>query len=458
MKGRGPWMRAGVVLLLAAVLAGCAAGYSRTMGKSLGRVERRDWEGALSKLDKPLGDTNMLLYRLEKGLILHYAGDYTGSNGQFEKAEKLIDRHYTRSISREVAALLTNDAIRAYSGEEFERVLIHYYRALNYHYLGDHQGALVECRKANLRLSDFAEAAEYELSYENDAFLQYLTGLLYEAGGEVNDAYISYRDAVKGYAAYEDAFGLPPPPTLAADLRRATAELGFEPEWVELRERWSLDPEASGDPPLGPGTVTVFAETGFVGRKGQSEINVPITKGGKLKEVWTISDRAVRQYHYGYRGKVEYWLRLALPVYEPAPSQVSGVRLRAGDAEARGWLVEDLDAIAGRTLRDKEDVILRRTVARAVAKWLAKEAAEEESEVLGALLNLFGVGTEAADTRSWLALPRTIWMARIRMPPGTREVVLEFINAQGGVVDRHEFTGVEAGGGHPVFLSWRSFR
>ncbi len=458
MKGRGSWMRAGVVLLLAAVAAGCAAGYSGAMGKSLASMQSRDWEGALRKLDKPVGDTNMLLYRLEKGLILHYAGDYTGSNGQFEQAEKLIDRHYTRSISREVAALLTNDAIRAYSGEEFERVLIHYYRALNYHYLGDHQGALVECRKANLRLSDFAEAAEYELSYANDAFLQYLTGLFYEAGGEVNDAYISYRDAVKGYAAYEDAFGLAPPPPLAADLRRATGELGFEPEWTELRDRWKLDPEASGAPPLAPRTVTVFAEAGFVGRKGQSEINVPILEEGSLKKVWTLSDQAVRHYHYGYEGKVEYWLRVALPVYEQAPSDVSGVRLRAGDAEARGWLVQDLDAIAGRTLRDKEDVILRRTVARALAKWLAKEAAEEESEVLGALINLFGVGTEAADTRSWLSLPRTIWMARIQMPPGTQEVALEFINAQGGVVDRHEFTGVQVSGGHPVFLSWRSFR
>lgn len=457
MKGRGAWMSAGVVLLLAAFAAGCAAGYSRAMGKSLGRVQQRDWEGALRKLDKPSGDTNMLLYRLEKGLILHYAGDYTGSNGQFEKAEKLIDRHYTRSISRELAALLTNDAIRAYSGEEFERVLIHYYRALNYHFLGDHQGALVECRKANLRLSDFAEAAEYELSYANDAFMQYLTGLFYEAGGEVNDAYISYRDAVKGYAAYGDAFGLAPPPPLAADLRRATGALGFEPEWTELQQRWGLDPEASGAPPLGPGTVTVFAEAGFVGRKGQNEINVPILEKGSVKEVWTISDRAVRHYHSGWEGEVEYWLRVALPVFEPAPSEISGVRVRAGDAEAGGWLVQDLDAIAGRTLRDKEDVILRRTVARAAAKWLATEAAEEESEVLGVLMNLFGAGTEAADTRSWLSLPRTIWMARLRMPPGTREVVLEFINAQGGVVDRHEFTGVEAGGGHPVFLSWRSF-
>ena len=151
-----------------------------------------------------------------------------------------------------MAALLTNDAIRAYSGEEFERVLIHYYRALNYHYLGDHQGALVECRKANLRLSDFAEAAEYELSYANDAFMQYLTGLLYEAGGEVNDAYISYRDAVKGYAAYEDAFGMRPrrpwPPTCAAPPR----------SWVSSRSGRSFRsagasiPKPPGRRPWGP--------------------------------------------------------------------------------------------------------------------------------------------------------------------------------------------------------------
>ena len=424
-------------------------------------MERRDWEGALRKLDKPLGDTNMLLYRLEKGLILHYAGNYTGSNGQFEKAEKLIDRHYTRSISREVAALLTNDAIRAYSGEEFERVLIHYYRALNYHYLGDHQGALVECRKANLRLSDFAEAAEYELSYANDAFMQYLTGLFYEAGDEVNDAYISYRDAAKGYAAYEDAFGLAPaaapwPPTCAAP----PAELGFEPEWDGAAGALEASiPEASGAPPPGPGTVTVFAEAGFVGRKGQNEINVPITGGA------AISRRSGRSPTgpsgttiTGTRARWSTGCAWPCPCTSRPPARSAGVRLRAGDVEARGWLVQDLDAIAGRTLRDKEDVILRRTVARAVAKWLATEAAEEESEVLGALINLFGVGTEAADTRSWLSLPRTIWMARIRMPPGTQEVVLEFINAQGGVVDRHEFTGVQAGGEHPVFLSWRSFR
>ena len=42
-----------VTLLVAVSLAGCAAGYARYMGKSLSRMQNRDWAGALEKLEKP---------------------------------------------------------------------------------------------------------------------------------------------------------------------------------------------------------------------------------------------------------------------------------------------------------------------------------------------------------------------------------------------------------------------
>jgi hypothetical protein len=84
------------------------------------------------------------------------------------------------------------------------------------------------------------------------------------------------------------------------------------------------------------------------------------------------------------------------------------------------------------------------------------KAAEEENDVLGFLVNLFGAGTEAADTRSWTSLPGAIWMARIQPPPGTSEVVLEFLDAGGRVVDTHLFTDIATD--RPVFLNWRSFQ
>ena len=102
--------------------------------------------------------------------------------------------------------------------------------------------------------------------------------------------------------------------------------------------------------------------------------------------------------------------------------------------------------------------MLLRTVARALAKYLAVKKIEEESSVLGTLFNLLGSSVEAADTRGWLSLPKTIWMMRLWLPPGTVDLDLEFLNAGGGVVDSHRFEGVELQGSRPVVLSHRSFQ
>ena len=446
-----------LAICLAALLeTGCGAAYSGFMKSPLKRLERGDYDGALDKLQKPAGDTDMLLYRLERGLILHYQGKYEASDRQFEKAERLIDKHFTRSVVREVGAFLTNDAVRAYSGEEYERALIHYYRALNSLYLGDTENALVECRKANLRLRDFAAEAEYELTYRNDAFLQYLTGLLYEAEGEWNDAYISYKDALKGYGAYRETFGMKTPTALQRDITELAMTLGYEEDVEEYSERFHLQPD---DLPRPQGVeVIVFAESGFIARKRQREISMPILEEDD-GPVWKVSEKAVRRYHHprARYHKVDYWLRVALPEYEPVRSQVAGVRISGAGSRVQGVLMEDLDAIAIESFAEKEGTVLLRTVARALAKYLAVKKIEEESSVLGSIFNLLGSSVEAADTRGWLSLPKTIWMVRLWLPPGTVDLDLEFLNAGGRVVDSHRFEGVELQGSRPVVLSHRSF-
>ena len=64
-------------------------------------------------------------------------------------------------------------------------------------------------------------------------------------------------------------------------------------------------------------------------------------------------------------------------------------------------------------------------MARAVAKYLGYrqvsggDDASEVRKTLGSLVNIFGVATERADTRSWLTLPNNIFFARKYLPPGT---------------------------------------
>ena len=457
---RNSTIRYGVTLCL--ILTGCAAGYSGFMAGSLNSLGNRDYARALERLEEPKGKTNRLLYQLERGLILHYQGEYESSNQEFEAAERLIDQLYARSVSREIASLVTNDAIRPYSGEEFERSLIHFYRAMNYEYLGQRQEALVECRKANLRLEDYAAAADYELSYKNDAFLQYMAGLFFEAEGELNDAYISYKDAEQGYRAYQEAFGIRVPTMVISDLIRLAAKMGYTEDVTEYLDRYgrhSLDLE-----PRSGGEVVVFVETGFVPRKRQQEINIPILEQDNTGDVWGLSDRMVHRHRQlGYKSRrrynrVEYWLKLAMPYYEKISTKIGNVRLRGNGQVAQGVLVEDLNAIALRSLQEKQDVILLRTIARGIAKYVLSEKAEKENKILGFLVNMLGVSTEAADTRGWLSLPAKIQVARFSQPPGTVDLVVEFLSGRGQVVETAHFPQITVEEGKAVFLSYRSYK
>ena len=448
----------GVMAVLA--LMGCAAAYSVMMRDSLSHLKNQDFGRALSKIEKPSGSTNRLLYHLERGLILHYQGDYPASNREFEAAEYTIDKLYTRSVSRGVASLLTNDAIIPYTGEEFERVLIHYYRALNYNHMGDLEAAMVECRKANLRLADYAAEAEYELSYKNDAFVQYMTGLFFEAAGEWNDAYVSYKDAEKGYRAYAADLGTRTPQVLRGDLIRAANALGFDDDVGRYMGVYDIDADQVASS-LG-NTIVVFIETGLIAEKRQHTIDLPILESDRGVDRYTVSRRAARRYHYPrwHYARVDYWLKVALPEYRVRPSSVRTARVRGSNGEQiyPAVLMEDLDAIAMKSFSEKEGAILTRTVARAMLKYAATEKAEDENEFLGFLVNMFGVSTEAADTRSWLSLPSKIYMARVDRSAGTDSLVVELLNGNGNVVESGPLPRIQVEPDRPVVVSYRSFK
>ena len=155
-------------------------------------------------------------------------------------------------------------------------------------------------------------------------------------------------------------------------------------------------------------------------------------------------------------------------------TEVAGVRLRIGEQSAMATKAEDLDAIAQRTFAQKFDTILLRTIARNLAKYMASKSIEKAfeaddddenawakdslGELLGGLFNLFGAATEAADTRSWLSLPRDIRIARLPVAVGTAAPGLEFIDERGRVLAVEILPKVEVAAGEKVFINFRTFR
>lgn len=444
-------------LLLCVVLSGCAT-YTHNAVTFRSSLAGGHYETALQTLGNARKGPARLLYLMENGLISHYRGEYHASNRFFESAERLSDRLFTRSLSREVASLITNDQVRAYRGEEFELAFINYYRALNYWYLNEPEEALVECRKANLKLERYAAQADYDATYRNDAFIHYITGLIYEATGELNDAYVSYRNALDAYETYHAAFGLAAPEALGRDLRRVETALDFVDNPGEAVA--TRDSHSAGD-----GELIVFSEVGFVPHKVEEEISLPIYEGddfsGKKDRLERVSRKiAYRHFkpHYAGKSKVEYWLRVALPAYEDVVPRTQTIRVSAAGRQTTTALAEDLSSIAWQTFQDKQPTILARTVARGLIKYSASVKAKEKSKVLGFIVNLFSAAIETADTRSWVSLPHNVQIGRLTLPAGTHTLTLESLDDRGRVIETGTISDIDIRPGTRTFVNYRTYK
>lgn len=176
------------------------------------------------------GDKASVLYNLDMGLLYHYAGESDSSINYLLAAEKEIEDLYTKSISQQVMSFVVNDNILSYEGEDFEKALINVFLALNYAEKGMTDDALVEARKVDLKLREYARQYDEKNKYQEDAFIRYIAGALYETGGEINDAFISYKKSYEAYQTYSKEYGTSAPSFLLDDLVRTATLMSFDDE------------------------------------------------------------------------------------------------------------------------------------------------------------------------------------------------------------------------------------
>ncbi|MCD4690441.1 hypothetical protein K8S17_03175 [bacterium] len=190
------------VCLAVLVLSGCAPHVTQ-LCRPLELSYAGDLEAAVSAIDETAlagSERNRFLYYTQRGHLLHLAGDWTASNVEFERAARVAAELEPVSLTGTVSDYTINENVKAYTGEDFERAYVHYYMVLNYLMLGDREGALVECRRIDevLRALD-ARYEEGTRRYQDDGFIRYVSGLIYEAEGKTDDARIDYELAVRAY-------------------------------------------------------------------------------------------------------------------------------------------------------------------------------------------------------------------------------------------------------------------
>lgn len=356
------------------------------------------------------GDKATVLYKLDLGLLYHYAGQTDSSTQWLFAAEREMDELYTKSVSLQAASFLLNDNILPYEGEDFEKVLVNVFLALNYAARGEPDEALVEARKVDGKLRQLSKAYEEKNVYREDAFIRYLMGALYESRGEINDAFISYRKAYDTYEVYQREYATAAPSFLLDDLVRTGTMLGFADEAEQYRKLGGkrFDPRSSGQ---GSILAIVYSGKGPVKEEYRPSVSVADDRG------------------------ILHTFQIALPRF--VPRAVAGRKYDVTVSGPEGaWparsteVAEDVTAIAAKSLADRIAMVYLKSGGRAVLKFLASEAAKNEIRkktndegvlnFLGSLAVDLAVGaTERADLRTWRTLPAQFQILRMMVPPGT---------------------------------------
>ncbi|MEK6560694.1 MAG: hypothetical protein AABZ07_03080 [Nitrospirota bacterium] len=434
------------LLLLLLLLSSCAPSvqhYTR-IDRYLYQEQYTEADNVLEKSRNNYGLRNELLYYLDRAMVLHLAGRYAESNAFLDKAESRMEDLYTKSITSEAGAMLTNDNLLPYEGEDFEKVMVNVIGALNYVYMHQWDDALVEARKIDHKLNVFNDKYEKKNVYKEDAFARYLTGLLYEAKKEYNDAFIAYRKSYDTYQDYRHDYGTPLPPPLPKDLLRLTDSLNLDEEYNFYRNTFSDISWLSQKEIIGQGEIIFISLDGHSPIKADYFIDAPIPDS---------------------RGGI-YHLRIALPKFVPQPNNLEYIDVKLIDEKGivssqEMFLAEDISAIAVKNLEDRIGRITARAIARATTKYLAaleirkKVKGDPFADMLVKLgTNIYTIASEQSDKRSWQTLPAKIRMARVAAPPGSYTLVAEYYAANHRLLMKKSYP-VTLMAGEKAFLSNR---
>ncbi len=424
----------------AVFLGGCATGsiftsYPTQIQPIKQQLESKQYTQAQAALDGRQDDADKILYLMERGRVAQLAGDTEASIEDFKRVIEAFDENDDKATvtmsgaAAQGASLLTNDNAIPYGGEGYERVFVYQFQAMNYLMLGNIDAAMVEVRRANLEqqyelerfedeIADAEEDAQEQMdensnfmdsfstlqaaagqvknSFQN-AYTFYVSGVLFEAEGKTNDAYIDYKKALEIF---------PDNVYVQKDVLRLAKSLGMREDYQRFEKKFGND---LPPPKAGEGEIVVMFEHGFAPVKTAVDIDLIISNG--------VSSIAFPTY-------VEQW-------QPPSPLNVS---ISGGSPIGVTSPIVSVQALAAKALMERLPAMMARQILRIIAK---REASEQGGRLLGGYgklaMDVFNVITEQADRRSWLTLPQDAQILRSSLPEGQYQLQLQNGTAVGMV-------------------------
>ncbi|QUM86778.1 hypothetical protein [Moritella sp. 28] len=329
-------------------------------------------------------ERDLAQYKLTLGLLRAVNGDFAGGIRELQAAKTEINQLQALSVSENIGAVTVNETLRSYTSTASERMLLQQLLILSYLMEDDLDGARVEVlqmQELAKGLSDNGLSGLVSSSY-------YLGGLVYELGGETDNAMISYRQAYQVMQTSKIKI----PRVLQDSLLLASKQLGLSSEHAKYVKKFGHDVKS---PDRSKSQLVLVYWGGVVSAKQQRYLSVYVPSLG-------------------------YNISLALPYYDNDYVKPVPWRFSVLGKTAETEIFDDVNLLARADLDAESADIYAAALARVIIKQTALHEVKKNDEggLATLLLNVTSMVSEMADVRSWNMLPASIQVQRLALDPG----------------------------------------
>jgi len=424
-----------LILSFAIFLASCASP-ARLRAENVSKTASvGNYQAAIENIEKDkkklYNSEDSFLLEFDLGVLHHYNKNFKESIKHFENAEQIMEDLYSRSVTNEAAALLTNDNIRPYRPYPFEIQWLYQTQILNYLSLGEIDEAVVEARRALLAIQSLQEKEEDK--FNESGTLQYLIALSYEWQNSEDDARIAYDNAKKSF----ESLGYTP--KLAAQVPQNEQEIvvigyaGLSPILGENKFWGTYAPDGA-----------LFLHYKDANGQSQTMLLAAMNLGGP-----------------GFSGST-VTIQFAIPKMVERESQNSAFVVNVNGSSKRSEIFSNTKNSIQKDLENNQTTMLIRTAGRVILRTIAASKAKSKISTGNGLADLaLNIGTdlatgamENADLRLGSALPQTIQILRIPVEPGKHSVKIDILDKYGrntGSLDE-QVVNVKKGGKAFIFV------
>lgn len=468
--------RPGILFLVSILfLYSCAKGYNTIIRDTEKLYYSGNYDAAIPKIRELATNADSkdkLLYLMEAGIIFHTQGNYESSNKAFKEAEEIADTIKV-SIAKSGLSFVLSDNESNFTGEDFERVLIKFYIALNYIFLGQLEDAKIYFRRLDIELR---EMKYVQAKYKQNLCARYLDAILSESLNRYNDARVQYRNLVEIAPELEQVKG---DRLVLAIKENDSRDIGQLSSYKNLINSYDQKMRAVPYEP-GMGEVVIIHQAGKAATKE--------SRGKLLNDQYFLLtlrgaiEGAIRSQNQAGLSVAGVMASIStaenpIPVYKmrdpaaalPRPVLVNGKNI------GTTVIYNDYSDTAIKNFNDNYTSMVVKNVSSIAIKLVAAAAATEafaqslkrggkkssEQQLVEGVLRL-GVGAAAGfaagatispDLRSWRLLPSNYQIKRIHLKPGKYTIELPGSN----LPDGKSKTEVLVESGRPTFLNYRSF-